>query len=51
MLNQLTLAPYRFFKGVATRYLDSYLGWFRAIDWAHGSSLKPASLLAMAVKG
>lgn len=41
----------RRFKGVATRYLDSYLGWFRAIDRAHGGSLKPASLLAMAVKG
>lgn len=22
----------RRFHGVATRYLDSYLGWFRAID-------------------
>lgn len=40
----------RRFHGVATRYLDSYLGWFRTIDRARGSSLKPASLLALAVR-
>lgn len=40
----------RRFKGVSTRYLDSYLGWFRAIDRAHGGSLKPAALLALAVR-
>lgn len=40
----------RRFKGVATRYLDSYLGWFRAIDRTRGGSLKPASLLALAVR-
>jgi len=40
----------RRFKGVATQYLDSYLGWFRAIDRTPGGSLNPASLLAMAVK-
>ncbi|MDP2829143.1 MAG: IS1595 family transposase [Sulfuricellaceae bacterium] len=40
----------RRFKGVATRYLDSYLGWHRAIDRMTGGSLNPASLLAMAVR-
>lgn len=40
----------RRFKGVATRYLDSYLGWYRAIDRTHGGSLKPASMLALAVR-
>ena len=39
----------RRFHGVATRYLDSYLGWHRAIDRTPGGSLNPASLLAMAV--
>jgi transposase-like protein len=41
----------RRFKGVATRYLDSYLGWFRAIDRSRESTLKPAQWLAMAVGG
>jgi transposase-like protein len=40
----------RRFKGVATRYLDSYLGWFRAIDRTRGGSLNPASFLALAVR-
>lgn len=40
----------RRFKGVSTRYLDSYLGWFRTIDRTRGGSLKPASLLALAVR-
>ena len=40
----------RQFKGVATRYLDSCLGWFRAIDRTPGGSLNPASLLASAVR-
>lgn len=40
----------RRFRGVATRYLDSYLGWFRTIDRTTGGVLHPASLLAMAVK-
>lgn len=40
----------RRFKGVSTRYLDSYLGWFRAIDRTRGGSPKPASLLALAVR-
>lgn len=39
----------RRFKGVATRYLDSYLGWFRAIDRSPAVISKPASFLAMAV--
>ncbi len=38
----------RRFNGVATKYLDSYLGWFRAIDRTTGGSLNPALLLAQA---
>jgi hypothetical protein len=41
----------RRFKGVATRYLDSYLGLFRAVDRAREISLKPAQWLAMAMGG
>lgn len=41
----------RRFKGVATRYLDSYLGWFRAIERSRDGGLKPAQWLAMAVSG
>lgn len=40
----------RRFRGVATRYLDSYLGWFRTLDRTRGGSLNPASLLTMAIK-
>jgi transposase-like protein len=40
----------RRFRGVATRYLDSYLGWFRTIDRTTGATLHPAPLLVMAVK-
>lgn len=40
----------RRFKGVATRYLDSYLGWYRAIDRTCGGSLNPRSMLALAVR-
>jgi hypothetical protein len=29
------------FRGVATRYLDSYLGWFRALDREKGNVLNP----------
>lgn len=36
------------FHGVATKYLDSYLGWFRAIDRAGAGSLNPLLLLAQA---
>jgi transposase-like protein len=39
----------RRFKGVATRYMDSYLGWFRAIERSPDAGLKPAQWLAMAV--
>ena len=38
----------RRFHGVATKYLDSYLGWFRAIDRSPGKRLQPASFLTMA---
>lgn len=40
----------RRFHGVATRYLDSYLGWFRVIDRMRVTGLNPASLLASAVR-
>jgi transposase-like protein len=39
----------RRFHGVATQYLDSYLGWFRTLDRSAGSVLKPARLLEMAI--
>jgi transposase-like protein len=39
----------RRFKGVATKYLDSYLGWFRALDRLPAAVSKPASCLAMAI--
>lgn len=38
------------FKGVSTRYLENYLGWFRALDRSPGFSPEPASLLALAVR-
>jgi len=37
------------FHGVSTRYLDFYLGRFRAIERAPGRTLQPASFLASAV--
>jgi transposase-like protein len=37
------------FKGVATSYLESYLGWFRALDRASKSRLKTAPMMAPAV--
>ena len=37
------------FRGVATRYLANYLGWFRALDREHRNSPKPAQWLAMAL--
>jgi transposase-like protein len=37
------------FKGVATDYLESYLGWFRALDRATKTRLKVAPMLALAV--
>ena len=39
----------RRFKGVATKYLDSYLGWHRAIERSDHAVSKPASFLAMAM--
>ncbi len=38
------------FKGVATRYLANYLGWFRALDRSPRFAPEPASLLASAVR-
>ena len=38
------------FKGVSTRYLDSYLGWFRAIERSPDKTLHPASFLASTVR-
>jgi hypothetical protein len=40
----------RRFHGVATPYLDSYLGWFRAIDRTGSVGLNPASMLASAIR-
>jgi transposase-like protein len=37
------------FRGVATRYLASYLGWFRALDREHGDGPKPQQWLALAI--
>lgn len=37
------------FKGVATDYLESYLGWFRALDRAGNNRRKSAPLLALAL--
>lgn len=39
----------RRFHGIATKYLDSHLGWFRALDRSAASGLAPASLLALAI--
>jgi transposase-like protein len=41
----------RRFKGVATKYLDSYLGWFRTIERSSATNAKSAQWLAMAVMG
>lgn len=40
----------RRFKGVATKYLANYLGWFRTLDGATAIASQPASLLALAVR-
>ncbi len=40
----------RRFKGIATSYLPSYLGWFRALDRNAQTGTKPALLLALAVR-
>jgi transposase-like protein len=39
----------RRFNGVATKYLDSYLGWFRTLDRSTNTGLPPASLLGLAL--
>lgn len=39
----------RRFKGVASSYLASYLGWFRALDRSSQAPRQPAPFLAMAV--
>ena len=38
------------FKGVATKYLTNYLGWFRVLDRSPRFSPDPARLLALAVR-
>ena len=40
----------RRFHGVATKYLDSYLAWFRAIDRSPGKRLQPAPFLTIAAR-
>ena len=37
------------FKGVSTKYLDSYLGWFRTVDCSPEALHKPASFLTLAM--
>ena len=39
------------FKGVATRYLANYLGWFRMLDRSPGFNPDSAQLLALALRG
>lgn len=39
----------RKFNGVATRYLDNYLGWFRTLDRKSADVLKPPQWLALAM--
>lgn len=39
----------RRFHGVATKYLGSYLGWFRTLDRLAATGLLPASLLGLAI--
>ena len=37
------------FKGIATKYLDSYLGWFRLLDRSGPKGLQPALVLDAAM--
>ena len=37
------------FKGVATSYLENYLGWFRALDRVSKTRQEIAPMLALAV--
>lgn len=41
----------RRFNGVATRHLENYLGWFRALDRAPRNAAQPAYLLNLAIRG
>ncbi len=47
---RLTLNQREQLKGIATSYLPSYLGWFRALDRNAQAGAKPALLLALAVR-
>lgn len=38
------------FRGVATKYLTSYLGWFRALDRFGSKPSRPSSWLALAIR-
>ena len=38
------------FKGVSTKYLDSYLGWFRMLDRYAPTGPQPATLLGLAIR-
>ncbi len=39
----------RKFNGVATRYLENYLGWFRTLDRESPNSLKAVQWLVLAM--
>ncbi len=39
----------RRFHGVATSYVENYLGWFRALDRTPLTPAQPAQLLNLAV--
>lgn len=39
----------RRFKGVATKYLDSYLGWYRMLDKFPAASPQPSTVLNLAI--
>lgn len=39
----------RRFYGVATHYLENYLGWFRALDRLPGNASRPVQLLTLAL--
>ena len=39
----------RRFNGVATSYLENYLGWFRALDRMPRTLSQPAQLLNLAI--
>lgn len=40
----------RRFKGVATKYLDDYLGWYRMLDRFPAAGPQPATLLSLAIR-